>query len=192
MSVTLHAALTGWRRGEDAWLFAYGSLIWNPESLPIAEKRTAVVHGFHRSMCLWSRINRGTPAKPGLVLALDYGGSASGVLYRLRADDVEKSLRALWNREMATGAYRPRWLKCRSDNDEVSALGFVINHDSPSYAGRLSLARQAQVIASTTGKYGRCCDYLFNTVEALAAHGLVDHQLNRLAQLVETEFRLKT
>ncbi|MDV7392073.1 gamma-glutamylcyclotransferase, partial [Arthrospira platensis SPKY1] len=52
----------------DLWLFAYGSLIWKTE-FPVAERRPAKVHGYHRALKMWSRINRGTPERPGLVFA---------------------------------------------------------------------------------------------------------------------------
>jgi cation transport protein ChaC len=35
---------------------------------------------------MWSRINRGTPAVPGLVFALLSGGSCQGVVYRVPKD----------------------------------------------------------------------------------------------------------
>ena len=45
------------------WLFAYGSLMWNPE-MPFAERRPALLRGYHRSFCLYSRDYRGTPERP--------------------------------------------------------------------------------------------------------------------------------
>ena len=42
------------------WVFAYGSLLWNP-IFPFAEARRANVHGLHRRFCLWSLATRGTP-----------------------------------------------------------------------------------------------------------------------------------
>ena len=63
--------------GDPVWVFAYGSLMWNPE-MAFAETRPAVLHGFHRRFCLYSRDYRGTPERPGLVLGLNRGGSCRG------------------------------------------------------------------------------------------------------------------
>ena len=43
----------------DLWLFAYASLVWRPE-FEAAEARPARVHGHHRCLQMWSRVNRGT------------------------------------------------------------------------------------------------------------------------------------
>ncbi len=56
------------------WVFAYGSLMWNP-GLAFVAKRVGTIYGYHRDFCLWSRINRGTPEQPGLVLTRERGGS---------------------------------------------------------------------------------------------------------------------
>ena len=59
---------------QPVWIFAYGSLIWDPE-FSYAESEPALLRGYHRSFCLYSYDYRGTPAQPGLVLGLDRGGS---------------------------------------------------------------------------------------------------------------------
>src|SRR5262245_32205023 len=68
----------------DVWIFGYGSLIWNPMVVH-TERRLATVHGYHRGFYLYSRINRGTWDRPGLVLGLDRGGSCQGILFRVPA-----------------------------------------------------------------------------------------------------------
>ncbi len=83
-AASLHSALAGWSGTSPVWLFAYGSLIWNPE-VTYDRRITARVHGYHRRLCLWSRVNRGTLECPGLVAGLDRGGSCAGVAYRLPA-----------------------------------------------------------------------------------------------------------
>ena len=45
---------------------------------PSSRSAWARIYGFHRNFCLWSRINRGTPERPGLVLTLERGGSCRG------------------------------------------------------------------------------------------------------------------
>src|SRR5262249_52822351 len=56
--------------GREVWVFAYGSLIWNP-CFGFVERRIAHVAGHHRRFCLLVRRFRGTPEQPGLMLALD-------------------------------------------------------------------------------------------------------------------------
>ena len=100
-----HAA--GW------WVFAYGSLLWNP-LFPFDEARPATLRGVHRRFCLWSKASRGTTDHPGLVLGLEPGGACRGVVYRLPSKTVKAELALLWRREMVTGAYHPRWVSVRA------------------------------------------------------------------------------
>jgi cation transport protein ChaC len=51
----------------EAWLFGYGSLIWNP-TVATKERRVAQVEGWHRSFCLSIVAGRGSANSPGLVL----------------------------------------------------------------------------------------------------------------------------
>ena len=87
-------SLQHWDQNSDLWLFAYGSLVWRPD-FEYVERRTATLNGFHRSLCLWSRINRGTPETPGVVFALDQGGTCDGVIYRIAADQVKATISAV-------------------------------------------------------------------------------------------------
>ncbi len=65
----LAQVLHDWGGHGDLWLFGYGSLIWRPD-FDYAERRPARVHGWHRALKMWSRINRGNPNCPGLVCGL--------------------------------------------------------------------------------------------------------------------------
>src|SRR6478672_2096188 len=84
LSESLTKTLNAKPKGAGWWVFAYGSLLWNP-LFPFAESRRASVHGLHRRFCLLSLASRGTPRAPGLVLGLDRGGSCRGVAYRVPA-----------------------------------------------------------------------------------------------------------
>ena len=101
------AFLDGIRPNEDVWLFAYGSLMWRPE-MEFAEQRNARLLGWHRRFCIWQWRWRGTKAKPGLMMALDRGGSCIGIAYRISAPAVSSKLAKVWEREMIGKAYQPR------------------------------------------------------------------------------------
>ena len=98
----LERVLQQWGGRRDLWVFGYASLIWRPEFDYTARWR-ATVHGWHRALKMWSRVNRGTPQHPGLVFALLPGGSCHGMVFRIPRQDAEATLQRLWDREMMTG-----------------------------------------------------------------------------------------
>ncbi len=186
-AASLDKALSGWDRASPMWLFGYGSLIWNPE-VTYDRRITARVHGYHRRLCLWSRVNRGTVDCPGLVAGLDRGGSCAGIAYRLPPESAGDELERLWDREMFLGSYAPRWLDCRLSADAqegplVSALAFVVRRDAPNYAGKLTEREILEVFArGSCGRFGTSLDYLVKTVGSLREHGLRDPHLEQLAR----------
>ena len=180
---SLHRTLRSRKsRRDGVWVFAYGSLIWNP-LFPVAEQRVATIYGYHRSFCLWSRLGRGTRDNPGLVLGLDNGGACGGLVLRIDAAHAHDELTLLWRREMVTGAYAPTWVRARTPAGAVDAIAFVIDHHSHAYAGRLPEAMIAANIRSAGGVIGPCSEYLEKTAAGLKAHGIRDERLARLAGL---------
>lgn len=181
LAASLARVLAHWDGRSPAWVFAYGSLIWKPE-LVFDRRITARVHGYHRRLCLWSRVNRGTPDCPGLVAGLDRGGSCAGVVYRVPAEHVRPQFERLWDREMFMGSYAPRWLDCSLvDGTRARALAFVVRGDAPNYAGRLAEAQILDVFhRGSCGRFGTSLEYLVNTVRSLHEHGLRDPHLERL------------
>jgi glutathione-specific gamma-glutamylcyclotransferase len=167
---------------EDCWIFGYGSLVWNP-LFHFEEKRVVTTHGYHRSFCLWSRVNRGTPDRPGLVLGLDRGGRCRGVAYRIAPDRVENELHLIWRREMLLGAYVPRWVKVSDGETPFRAITFTINRAGPAYAGRLPPETFIERLMTCHGRLGPGIDYLLHTADALRAHGIEDRHLQELCEL---------
>lgn len=171
-----------WGGRRDLWVFGYASLIWNPQ-VPHAERRAARVHGWHRALQMWSRVNRGTPECPGLVYALLSGGCCDGIVLRVPRRVGHEALDQLWAREMPTGVYDPRWLRCHTPHGEVSALAFTLSRKSPNYTGRLDDARYRQIFTESCGRYGTTLDYARQTYDSLLAHGVRDRALERLLRL---------
>lgn len=167
------------------WLFAYGSLMWRP-ACPDAERRPARLRGYHRRFCLWMRRYRGTPERPGLMLALDHGGECKGLAMRLDGDDCDNHLDQVLRRELVLKppAYRPRWLKLETERGPIAALGFVIDRQSPRYSGLLHEAKVAEVLAGAIGYGGTGAEYLLRTVLSLEEIGCRDRGLWRLQALV--------
>ncbi len=170
---------------EPVWLFAYGSLMWNPE-FAFAETRPALLYGYHRRFCLYSRDYRGTPERPGLVLGLDRGGSCHGIAYRLMPDRVGEALDRIWAREMTGRVYRMRRVAVRTPDGEVTAQACVVRRQSPDYAGRLSPDAAAALLANAVGGRGSGRDYLANTLRHIETLGISDGLLHRIAARVRT------
>lgn len=164
---------------QDLWIFAYGSLMWNP-GFEHAEARSALLRGYHREFCVSSHRYRGTRERPGLVLGLDRGGSCRGVAFRARAGAVPRVLGYLWEREMSSGAYRPRMVPIATAAGAVRACAFVANTRHRQYCRCLGVEEVAARIRDCTGERGPNLEYLENTVLHLRDLGIRDARLERL------------
>ncbi len=167
----------------DLWVFAYGSLMWNP-GFEFAESAPATLYGYHRALCIYSRIYRGTAERPGLVLGLDRGGACRGLAYRVPAASAAAVFDYLERRERSRGEYVPRHCPVRLKDRRVSALCYIANRDHYDYTRALGLAEMAPLIRHGTGRSGRNVDYLVNTLAHLEALGVRDSRLAKLLAMV--------
>jgi len=173
---SLERILDDWNPAYGLWVFGYGSLIWNP-LFKFVEHELATIHGFHRCFCLRSRLGRGSVDKPGLMLGLDFGGCCSGVAFHIAADKARHELTLIWRREMVLGSYAPRWVTARAGKRKLRAIAFVVNHAHPHYTGKLPLDTIIKTLATAHGRFGSGADYLYQTVDCLADHGINDTYL---------------
>lgn len=170
----------------ETWIFAYGSLLWNP-ACAFVEMRSGLLRGWHRSFCLgWNTRWRGSVENPGLMLALDRGGVCKGALYRLPPDAVEANVELLCRREMShkPSSFPPRWVTVESEAGPVRAVTFCIDRKSGRYVSGLDEEAVADVLARAVGSRGSMAEYLFHTVRHLEEMGIRDHHLWRLQELV--------
>ncbi len=181
-AASLARARAQWGGRGDLWVFGYASLICRPE-FDAVEQRLGRVHGFHRALKMRSRVNRGTPLRPGLVFALLSGGSCHGVAFRIARERVDEELPRLWAREMPNAVYDPRWLPCRTAEGEVRALGFTLSRESPNYTGPVEDTQMLEILRGASGRYGTTLDYLLETAGGLAARGIRDPEIERLVAL---------
>lgn len=168
------------------WVFAYGSLVWNPEFTPV-ERVRATLTGFRRSFCMSSIHHRGSEAEPGLVLALDAsaGAECRGMALAIPKSDEPEILANLRERELVSSAYREEVLPLAlEDGREVEALAYVVDRAHRQYCGGMSLETQAEIIARAIGGKGPNRDYLWQTADHLSQLGLRDSELDDLSGMV--------
>lgn len=169
------------------WVLGYGSLIWNP-AFDYSARANARIWGYHRSFCIQTPLGRGSPDYPGLVLALDAGGSCSGVAFRLPAKRMRDELSVVWAREMAIAdSYHAVWVRAATPKGPINALTFTVNRSSPRYVGRLPEHELVARLANAAGYLGSCAEYLENTVAHMRECGIGDTHLFRLQKLVQEE-----
>ena len=168
---------------KPVWVFAYGSLMWNPE-IRFAERLSARVYGWHRGFCLYSPEYRGTREKPGLVLGLDRGGSCRGIAYRLAPETLAAEIDYLWTREMTGFVYHMTPVRIAAERGPMPGYAFTVRRDSRDYAGRLAPEAAARIIATSKGDRGTGRDYLANTVRHLEELGIADGALDKIERLV--------
>jgi cation transport protein ChaC len=184
------AAFLAERPDGPLWLFAYGSLIWKPETEHL-DARPARIRGWHRRFCLRLTRWRGTLAQPGLMMALDRGGSSVGIAYRLPEEDaLGQVTRLLWRETDATPSTNvPRWVSLETAEGPVTALAFVASPLGANYAGAVPLTEVARTLARAAGHWGSGAQYLYNTVSNLEANGIRDRTLWLLQEMVADEIR---
>lgn len=180
LEATRAALLGRFDGGAALWVFAYGSLTWDP-GFHFDEVRLAELPGFRRRFGLRTTLGRGSPETPGLMLTLEPGaGDCAGLAFRIDAESAAHESGMLWRREMIRGGYRPCLLPLRTPQGEVTALVFAANPAHADHVGELPLQQTAAIIARATGMMGRNRDYLEQLVRQLAHLGIVDPYLDAL------------
>jgi cation transport protein ChaC len=175
--------------GNDPLLvFAYGSLIWNPEFEAVSRQR-ATAFGWHRSFSLKIERWRASSDQPGLMMALERGGQCDGILFELSAERRRQDLRALVAREIR---YREvidmvRWVSVRTEIGTRKALTFWASTKRSGLTQSLPIEQASQLIARACGQGGSCAEYLHNTIVDLHAEGIRDRNLWRLQALVAAD-----
>lgn len=171
---------------EPVWLFAYGSLIWNPQ-FHYVESVPAVLKGWQRSFCMRLVAGRGSFEQPGRMLSLAPGGETKGMALLLDEPTLLQELRMVWVREMVGGAYEPHWAQLAlSDGRNVSAIVFTARPESLLHESDTSIDTIAPLIAAARGILGSNRDYVMQLDAALRKHGFHDDYVHELAARLTT------
>ena len=173
-------------------IFAYGSLIWNP-GFSVGARRRGTALGWHRSFSIQLDHFRGSPERPGLMLALASGGRCDGLVMDIAPEAETESLRALLRRELVAHELSANacWITVRTDQGVQDALTFYADPVGTRIA-RLPIAEQARRLARAAGAGGTGAEYLLRTVRGLAEHGIHDDYIWTLQQQVAAEIEAIT
>lgn len=157
----------------DLWVFAYGSLMWDP-AVWFAEVRMGRIEGYARRFCLNDPGARGTANAPGLMAALDEGAGCTGLVFRIEAALLAEELGYLWRRERLAPGYRALMVPVETGQGTMEALAFVIDHTAPNYVPALSFDEQVRRIATAKGELGTNRAYLEGVAAQFAALDIED------------------
>ena len=167
----------------DVWVFGYASLMWRPDFNHL-EAQPARLFGYHRALCVYSYLYRGTRENPGLVAGLLPGGFCRGVAFRVAAQEWPQVHWLLDDREMVYDVYIPKWMQAEIRGQRQQVYGYIANPDNEQFAGNLTDEVTARLIAIGSGTSGSGIEYLDNTLKHLHKLGIRDQNLEKINKLV--------
>ena len=167
------------------WLFAYGSIIWNP-GFRFVNRVRAAAPGWARKFWQGSTDHRGTPSSPGRVVTLveSRSDSCHGYCYRIHKQDLAQVFAYLDHRE--SGGYIREQLTCVTDDGVVDALTYIAYPDNPNYLGETSTLAIASQILDSRGPSGLNIDYFVELYRSLKAEKISDPHLEAIHSKIAT------
>jgi cation transport protein ChaC len=172
---------------EDLWVFAYGSLMWDP-ALVFSEVRRAKVLDYERRFILKEIYGgRGNREAPGLMAALDHGGGCEGLIFRIAKENIEVETEILWRRELIFAGYTPTIVAAIAGEQQLKVLAFVADHDALQICGDISRDEQIEYLVNGRGIFGTSLEYLENVVAQFDVLGVKDAECSAL--LTQTQAR---
>ncbi|MDY6771418.1 MAG: gamma-glutamylcyclotransferase [Candidatus Nanohaloarchaea archaeon] len=164
------------------WIFAYGSLMWQPGFEP-EECVRGVMDGFHRAFNKRSTVRWGTPEHPSPTLGLEEGGECVGLALRVAEDRFDDVMDYLREREGSGFSFEKAPVHLE-DGRDVKAHVAVNDHDE-SYIGDHSIKERARMAVEGSGKAGTGAEYVLNTHEKLESMDIHDPHVQELAETVQ-------
>lgn len=171
----------------DLWIFAYGSLMWDP-CVTFAEVRRAQAVDHARKFILKDTLGgRGTANAPGLMVALDTspGTICNGLVFRIEADLVEAETARLWRRERLVPAYNEVWVSAETAQGVVRAATFRADHGSALIDTTLSFEEKVRYTATGSGFLGSSLDYIRGISKHFREMKIDDPEVARLLAAAE-------
>ena len=162
-------------------VFAFGSLMWNPECR-VTSTFPATVYDHQRRFQIWSTRARGSVENPGLGLCLvpEPGEACRGLVLELDEDHLDEDLVRLWDREQNSGVYIPMWIKAEGFHGDVEVMTYVVDPSHPHFTGTMERDEMVRIMCKAAGRYGTNHDYLVRLLEVMEFLGADDPELKEL------------
>lgn len=158
--------------------------MWNP-GFAYEHFETADLTGFHRSLCVYSWVWRGSPERPGLVFGLAPGGHCRGRVIGVPDTAEDEVLAYLDARELVTDVYERQKLPFDfADGRPGEAWSYIARPDHIQFAGDLDPKDALPFVLQGHGRGGANRDYILDTAAHLREMGIADKQLERLIHLI--------
>jgi cation transport protein ChaC len=168
------------RLDQDLWVFAYGSLMWDP-AFHFAEVRRGRVSGYARRFILKDTFGaRGSPETPGLMAALDEGPGCEGLVFCISGDAAKHESGMFWRRELIAYSYKPVFAAVETEFGQVEALMVIADRTSENIRPDLTREEQIRYIATGKGFLGTSLEYIENIAAHFAALGIEDAEVTEL------------
>jgi len=173
---------------EDLWIFAYGSLCWQP-GFEYEEMVVGHIKGWIRRFWQGNQVHRGTPAKPGRVATLvpDQDGETYGCAYRVTNLSCQKTLKYLDNRETKLGGYDSRkapFYPCDTSIKPVTVVLFIALPGNVDWKGPAELDDIADEVITASGVCGSNIAYVTDLAAFLRTHEFKDDHVFELESIV--------
>ena len=172
--------------GSELWVFAYGSLMWQPD-FEYAASAPGRIFGFRRELCLWSVVHRGTSDRPGLVFGLVKGGSCTGRAFRVSPENRQATLQYLWGREMIRNTYIPQLVSIHMSRTKKTGLTFVVDTSHPQFVRDVDDRTAASVIAHSRGRSGHNREYFLDALRKFEEMGIRTERYRNISMLLAKE-----
>ena len=128
-------------------------------------------------------LGRGSFDNPGLMLGLDKGGSCQGMAFKLKKSNAIKNIDILFQREMVTGAYRPKLLKTKLANGKiVLSLAFTVDKKHKNFFEKKDVKIKGKMISKANGFLGSCREYFDNTLHSLSELNIIDNEMRSISR----------
>ena len=163
-----------------AWIFGYGSIMWNP-GFPYKTKKTCFIRGWERRFWQASSDHRGTPSFPGRVATLIQKKYSRfwGVAYNIHQQDENETLQSLDIREK-NGYERTAVIATSLLGSSFDCLTYVAGPSNRHYLKGEPLTSIARQIEIARGPSGTNAEYITLMVQELRKLGVYDQHVEAI------------